>query len=463
MTLLVTLLLAGVALTAEAAPMSLEEAIRTALARNLDLARAALDVQRQTLALQSERQAFDVTVTPQGQVNTTGDDTDWRYGLRAEKRTVWGTELGLGADVSRYPDFVNEPWRSAVKVDLRQPLFRNFGPLVNQEGITAAGERLVAERRRWETRKADLIVEVVKAFETIARLTRQVACDQSMLDRAERLLELTRVRERQGRASPVDTLRVELQQGQARARLESHRETLYSSRRDLAELLGYTDDQALEVDASPVPDIALPPVATAVAMAFSNRLDYAQAIDNYRTAQRAVKLARRKLQPDVSLVGGTQRYGEGGDFRDSTALDQELWTVGLAGQMDLGRRRERTDVRISEVDEQAARELIRIKALSITREVQQALSAYRRARAELDIGGRNYEAAGARAELARRLFEMNRGDSFSVTDGENAYFEAEATLLGARAQACIAGYELLNTLGTLAETPHSLKPAPFHP
>jgi outer membrane protein TolC len=463
MTVLVTLLLAGVALTAEAAPLSLEEAIRTALARNLDLARAALDVHRQELALQSERQAFDVTVTPRGQVNASGDDTDWRYGLRAEKRTVWGAEFGLGADVSRYPDFVNDPWRSAVKVDLRQPLFRNFGRLVNEEGITAAGERLVAERRRWETRKADLIVEVVKAFETIARLNRQVACDQAMLERADRLLELTRVRERQGRASPVDTLRVALQQGQSRSRLETHRETLYSSRRDLAELLGYADDQALDVEASPVPDIDLPPATVAVTTAFSNRLDYAQAIDNYRGAQRAVKLARRKLQPDVSLVGGTQRYGAGGAFPDSTTLDQELWTVGLAGQMDLGRRRERTDLRLSEVDEQAARELIRIKALSVTREVQQALSAYRRARAELDIGGRNVEAAGARAELARRLFEMNRGDSFAVTDGENAFFEAESALLGARAQVCIAGYELLNTLGTLTETPSALKPAPFRP
>lgn len=201
----------------------------------------------------------------------------------------------------------------------------------------------------------------------------------------------------------------------------------------------------------------------AVQTALGNRLDYAQAIQDYHAALRGVKLARRRLQPDIDLVAGNQQYGQAAAFRESAELDRNLWTVGLAGQMDLNRRKDRTAVQISEVDVRAARETVGIRALSIAREVQQAVSAYRQARSDLTLAGRNYAAAEARSELARRLFEAGRGDSFSVTDAENAFGQAESVLLSARADVCVAGYNLLRLLGTLTECPADLKPSPLEP
>ena len=439
-------------------PLTLDAAIQTALRHNARLAYGGLAVERQRMGVTSARQEFDPELSPNGSVNDTESGTDWRYGIEARKKLLWGTEIGLGAEVARYPSFVDEAWRSAVKVDVRQPLFRNFGRLVNEEGITAAGDRLRAEERRWELQKADIIVEVVRSFETIIRLQKQTECDKAILERSEKLRELTRIRERQGRASHVDTLRIELLFGQAQSRQESHQEQLFSASRELTELLGYPPDKTLDLAVTPLPDLEVPAMESAIQTSLSNRLDYAQTLDDYRGLQRQVLLARHNLQPDLTLVAESQQYDQNNRFADTLDLNRNLWTVGLAGHTDLLQHRSRTAVTASEMDVQAGWDAITIKMRTLAREVQQAVSAYRQVRAEFAIAGRNYEAAQARAELARRLFEMGRGDNFTVSDAENAFVEAESTLLSTRANICVAGYTLLRTTGTLTEAPPSLKP-----
>ena len=88
----------------------------------------------------------------------------------------------------------------------------------------------------------------------------------------------------------------------------------------------------------------------------------------------------------------------------------------------------------------------------------QRLLNYRRAHAELGILERNLDHAAARLQLAQRLFEAGRGDNFSVTDAEQAFLDAESRLLTGRSDATLSGYQLLQSLGTLTETPDSLKP-----
>lgn len=439
-------------------PLALNDAIRMALDHNATLARGALAIERQRLGVESARSEFDLRLSPAGSVNNSDGDLDWHYGLRAEKKFLWGTEIGLGPVVDRYPAFVDDNWRSAFKVDVRQPLFRDFGTLVAGEGLTAAGERLTAERRRWELLKADTVVEVVRSFESIIRLRKQIDCDHMILDRTDRLRELTRIRERQGRSSRVDTLRIELLLGQAQSRLETHREELFSATRELTELLGLPADKDPDLAATPLPDLELPSIEQAVGTALSNRLDFAQAIDDGRRLKRQALLARRKLEPALFLMAENRQYDQGERFADSLDLNRNLWTVGLGGSMDLINSRERADVASAKLDVEDAWAATRIKARTVTREVQQAVSAYRQARTELAMAGRNVDSSQARSELARRLFEMGRGDTFAAADAENAFIEAEANLLATRARTCVAGFNLLRLLGTLADVHPSLKP-----
>ena len=439
-------------------PLDLPAALNRALAQNRTLAQRSLSLRSAGYGLDAARAEFGFSLRPDGGAERTQDQDAYRYGLVLGKKFLPGTEIQTGPRVDRTETDFGSSQRTSWRVDLRQPLFRNFGALVQGENVVQAQQRVRSARRDYEQQKAALVLQVVDTFESLIRLERQIAADEASLQRADKLYRLTRARERQGRATRVDTLRVELRRGEAQSRLESNRERLSSQRRDFAELLGQHPDTVFALEPPPLLELELPPVEDTVRIALAHRLDYAQTLQDYGDTLRGEKIARRGLWPDISLVARYESFDTSGDA--AVTGNDSLWAVGLAGETDLNQTRERSRLGQAVINRESARETIRIRELSITREVQQQSSAYRRALDELTIAERNHQLASQRARLARRLFELGRGDNFSVTDAEEALTQAEDRLLGARAEASLAGYRYLNTVGTLLEAPADLLPNP---
>ena len=451
-------ILLGVARAQAPTPLDLEQAIDRALTRNRELARSALGVRSTALGIQSAQAAFRLRLQPAGRASTDQGGSTLQAGLNAARTFQPGTELSVGGQQTEREDEAGDTDRRTVlRVNLEQPLFRDFGMLVNREPITRAEQQLRSARRGWEQDRADLVVQVVQTFENLIKLRQQIASDQASFQRMDKLYRLTVARERQGRASRVDTLRVELNRGQAQSRLEGNQERYATTRREFAELLGDPPDTEYALTAPPLLELNLPDPVSAVATALSNRLDYAQIRQDYEDAVRGVRLAEKNLQPALRLI---TRYERIEDDNAGAGFDEDQWSVGLAGDTELTRTAERARLGQASLSREAAAESVRIRELAIAREVQQLLSAYQRARSELGIADRNYKLAEDRARLARRLFERGRGDNFSVTDAEDALQDADNRRLNARAEASISGYQLLRGMGMLVEAPADLKPDP---
>lgn len=439
-------------------PLNLEQAIAQALEHNRELARSSLGLQSTAYGIQSAQAGFQLRLQPDGLASTDQDGSTMQYGLTAARTFLPGTELSVGGrQTERDTDGGTTDRRRSLQVNLTQPLFRDYGVLVNREPVTRAEQQLLQARRDWEQQRNDLVVEVVNTFENLIKLRQQIASDQASFQRMDKLYRLTKARELQGRASRVDTLRVELNRGQAQSRMEINQERYSFTTRDFAELLGAPPDTTYDLDPPPLLEFEAPPPDLAVATALSNRLDYATVLQSYDDAVRGVKIAEKALLPALSLITRYERL-DGNDT--SGGLDEDQWSVGLAGDTELTRSAERARLGQASLSREAALESIRIRELAITREVQQLLSAYHRARSELGIAERNYKLAEDRARLARRLFERGRGDNFSVTDAEDALSDADNRRLNARAVASISGYELLRGMGMLVEVPADLKPDP---
>lgn len=437
--------------------LDLPTALSMALTQNRELAQRARSIGNADLNLASARAEFGFSLRPDGGAQKTDDRDSYTYGLALGKKFIAGTELSAGPRVQWSETDSDSNTRTSWQVDLRQPLFRNFGALVQGEGLILANQRLRSAQRDYEQQKASLLLRVVEMFETLIRLDRQIESDAASLQRLDKLYRLTRARERQGRATRIDSLRVELRLGEAKSRLETSRERLSSQRRDFAELLGQPPDTLYTLEPPPLLDIEMLPPEDAVRVALSNRLDYAQAIQDYTDTVRGEKIARRGLLPDLSLVAHYESFDNSSDtFGDKQKGD--LWSLGISGDTDLNQSRERARLGQAVLTRESAIESIRIRELAITREVQQQITAYRRAIDEMHIAERNQQLAMQRAKLARRLFEIGRGDNFSVTDAEDALSDAENRRLTSRADASIAGYAYLNTLGTLLEAPAALRP-----
>lgn len=438
-------------------PIDIERAIEYALVQNRELVRSALAVDSSELGVRSARTEFQISLRPEASSGFSGDKNPRKYGLTASKKLIWGTELRMsGHELSDLGD--ENLHRSSIQLEIEQPIFRNFGTLIHGETTIQANNNLKSARRRFGMQKADLVVEVVTTYENIFRLEHQVRSDRKSFKRMDALCKLTRAKELLGRTTRIDTLRVELLRGQALSRLEANKKRLFSQERDFAELLGFPPDTVFDLKPTPVLDFTVPEFEEAVRVALQNRLDYAQVLQDHNDARRSVRLARKKLLPDLKLILRHKWFGEGQSASEARRFDENVWFFGITTGTDISAGKERVALTRAHIDETSALETIKIVELSIARQVQQHLLAYRRAQEESKLSEQNFHLAESRAKLARRLFELGRGENISVTDAEEAYWQAENQLFAARAESSISGYRMFRVLGTLSEVSEELKP-----
>ena len=442
----------------EVLPLTLEDAIARALEHNRQLLKGALDLQGYRLAADRARETVrGIRIAPEGSAGTGPDSDQWRAGLGAEATGPYGTRIAASAIAQQIEvDETPTRRRGEVRLEVEQPLFRNFGPLVRNEPLVAANETLLAARRAWERDRSALAVAVAELFESLIYLRHQIAGDEAFAARLERLYALAAARERQGRATRTEVLRMDLQRGEAALRLETERSQLAVQFQEFAELLGLPLETAFRLAPPDLLDLGESDAERALAVALDQRPDVAQALQDVATADRQALLARRNLLPDLRLTARQSTFGEGEDWSDAGRFDQDDWFVGLVADVDLNLRGARLDAARAEVDAEARRQVADIVRNRLALEVNSAWSAYRRTRAALDLAARNRELAANRAELARALFEAGRASADSVSDAEADLSQTELGELEAQRAASVSAYRLLHVLGTLVPVPREL-------
>ncbi len=437
--------------------IDLPQAIKYALVQNRGLARSALDVDSNTLGIAMAKAEFRLNIRPEVSLGLFDNQGSSRYGIGASKKLAWGTTLSVSSSIISDKNAGDNSYRAGLQLEIQQPIFRNFGTLIHGENLIQASNNLKTAQRRLELEKANLIIDVVQAYENILLLNRQVHSDQESSKRMDRLYRITKAKEFLGRTTRIDTLRVELLRGQALLRLQATQEHLSSAQRDFANLLGFPINKIFKL----VPTLTLKykvlEADEAINVALKNRLDYAQALQDHEDFYRGARISQRRLLPNMNLVARKEWVGERANLADASPRESK-WTFGVSFDMDFNLAKERAALGIAHNYLNSSSKAIEITELSIARQVHQQLLVYKRTQSELKIATRNLSLASSRAKLARRLFELGRGDNFSVTDAEEAFLQAENQLFSAQEEASLAGYRLSYILGTLIESPEVLKP-----
>ncbi len=444
--------------------LDLETAITLALDGNLRFALSALGTQQSRLNVAGAKNRYSLNLRPEivseavrvesGGAQTS-TDRQTLLGLTASKSTQFGTDFSL--DVQHALDSgTGNGLRWTVQVS--QPLLRRFGRLVNAEPLVAAHSALMAAERILIQQEADLVVEVVSSYQDVLRLGQQVEADRASQARIELLARVTGAKERLGRASRVDTLRVDLELGEVRSRLENTVEALALAQTDLAVLIGAPLDARFALAAAPALELELPSIAQAVQVALANRLDYAQSLQDLLDAKRNQAIARRGRLPDVAAFARYESAGLSAALQNQSGATDRSVMVGLTSGRDVFARDVRVDMARAALEATASARRVEILQQVVARSVQQAWLAYRRAGSQILLLERNLDHARSRRDLATRLFGIGRGDNFSVVDAEDAFARAERDLFSGRVDVTVEAHRLLRSLGTLVEAPERLRP-----
>ncbi|MCX7819075.1 MAG: TolC family protein [Kiritimatiellae bacterium] len=438
------------------APLTLDEAIATALAHNRTLAVGQLQVMRRALDVEAAQRQFDPTASPMAQGLGLGSDRQWTLGFQIVQPTRVGTRLNASAAViEREGTGASE---RTVSIGVEQPLFRRFGREVHEAALAEGREQYAAERRHWEQQRADLVLRLIECIEVLVRLEAQIGLERERAERLSDLVRLVRLRERQGRSTLADVIRMEQSLEEARARIAELDERREARRRELSDLLGVPLSPDRPLEPPPRLDAPLPTPELAVAIAISNRLDLAQAEADADAARRRGRLAQRRVWPDVSLSVSLRRTLYELDAGAIGEDERTDWFAGFAVDGFPWRAADRIARRQAVLDEIAADEAVAMRRDAIARQVLDALAFCRRAETEAAIAARSRELAEAQLRLVRRLYELGRGDAFALSDGETRYAAATQRAVETASTARLAAYALRHTLGTLVEHPAELKP-----
>jgi outer membrane protein TolC len=427
---------AGVLVAEE--PLRLEEAIEFAIEDNLSLTTAKLRDLFPELQQQIAGEAFAWQIQPRFRIESReGENGEARARLEAGKLGSYGTLFRARAEWIERMEGESGP---TAELTVEQPLFRRGGRLYTRRNVDRADYQRATSHRRLQQETEALVLRVVEAYTSAVYGRELEKQERAAVQRAEDLLRLVRIRRRQGRATPVDELEMDLLRRQAGLRLERVVDTNIQTLSQLAELMGRVPAQLPPLDPVEVPEEEFPDLGESETLARAHRLEREQALADYAEARRQLSLQQRELYPDVRVVA---RY------RPETRLEDEEWFAGVSGGQDLDLQITRLEIQQEQAAVQAALSRIAAVELRISREVRDVHSRLRAADRELLLARDQVRLSEERYRLARGLYPSGRVDAQSLRDAEEEWVRAQTELKDAVLERVRIRYQFWYTLGLL--------------
>ncbi|ATE65531.1 TolC family outer membrane protein [Rhizorhabdus dicambivorans] len=382
--------------------------------------------------------------------------TGARAGLRATDEDVGIARAQGLPDLSataQYNRFVKRSANSFTQpkksiggtVDATIPLYQ--GGFV-RNSIRAAKARVGQGRANLQATEGDVFAMVVSAYMDVIRDTEIVDFNANNVKVLETNLQASNDRFQVGDLTRTDVAQSEARLAGARANLQSAQANLDASRQNYLEVVGKFPDNL----APPPPLPGLPATSDdAVDMAVENNPDLVAAKEATRAAEYDIGVAEAQWMPRISAFGtgnyvdyqGTLAGGAAGIKQiDKTA------TVGLQAQIPLyqggepGARVRQAQARKSQaIEAQTAAER------AVIADARVAFSRYQAALGVIDSS----QAAVSANELALEGTRAEQGvgtrNVLDVLNAEQELLNARQTLVSAKRDAYVRGFELLAAMG----------------
>ncbi|MBI4626884.1 MAG: TolC family protein [Verrucomicrobia bacterium] len=403
--------------------LTLDDAIRLALANNQrvkvsafdpDIARANLlaEYGRFDPALTFRRShsenEFPVATSPLVTQLTQTDD----YSLSLDGATPWGLTYSLGAIANHERGTFNRFSDSFITfggVSITQPLLRGFG-----FGASLAGVRVAKANRGisdWQHRQTviDTVTSVILAYNNLVQARDNLRIARLSRELAAQLLSDNEKRNRIGSLSDADVI-------QARARVANREESILFAERgardienQLRLLIGETAfaNTGAPIEITPLPPAAEPAVNPAddLKRAYDLRPDYQAARLGVTIQRTNSALAQNQLLPRVDFVGSYGYNGSDRDFAASRAQvrneDNRAYSAGVVVRVPLAFAEGRGRARAARLGlRQTEADLSRIE-----RDIAVAVSA---AAGQIETTGQRVAATRSAYELAQQALDAEQ-------------------------------------------------------
>ena len=385
-----------------------------------------------------------------GDTDFTESDQDASASASLTKILHHGGRLSLDGTTQWNAIAGDGEFSSSVSVRLIQPLLRGFGWLTTHEPLIQAERSLVYAIRAFELFREDLSIDVASRYYSVVGLQQAIDNLEANFDRfvfarrqAEAVFAL-------GSTTELDILRARREELNAENQVLEAKENYQLAVDELKIFLGLPVDQPVTIIATEPTLIEVDyELQSAVEIAFANRLDYLTRQDQVEDLERAVRLARDGMRPDLDLDA---RFGLAGDpspgFGDQQ-VDEESWSVGLTFDPLLNRVDEKNAHRAAQISHDRALRALDLFEQNLMIEIRRSFRELKRRRSSLDIQEELIVDQERRLKVANLRFEAGDVGNRDVVEANQDLLDARNALIGEKVNYEIARLRLLRQLGIL--------------
>lgn len=453
--------------------LTLQDVLRLALERNLDLKAQQLDTRASDAEINKAYGLYDPTLEleyAEGEsrqrlnlqfYNAQSKDRYRNFNLGVSQKLPTGADIRVDFTNTRSdqdpPPGMNPSYEGDVTFSLVQPLLKGFGSTVTEQDILFAvkGREIAVEDLR---ESAFLVLADTRdTYFEVLRLRDNVRYREASVALAASLLEENRARVRAGVLPRVDELEAEFGLKQReRDLLDAERE--YRDALDgLALLLDIKGGIAL-VDKQPdIPEIE-PNLSKGYGEALAKRPDVQRRLRNIERLELQSRIARNALLPSLDLSASYGHRGLGEDYsdnlRDLGSDDFRNWEVGLTLSYPLGNREARHEYRRSEFERKGREAQLSQLKNQVRTEVQAAIRLLRVSRKKIDVTASELDFAEEKLRTLLKRKEVGLATTRQVLEGEEDYALAQTDQSAALSDYNKAVTEYLKVTGQLLEQEH---------
>lgn len=411
-------------------PLTLNEAIRMAVERNLDVRAELYNPAQFEADINLYRSIYDPLLSLQtnytdssaASVSPVGQTLSLNSSISQQLWTGGKAELSFNnKNISAIT--TSGSWQTEIGASISQPLLKNVGREATEININISRSLKFASLERFNTLLLSTVAKVRTEYYKLYSLREERDVKKVSLELARKILSETQARVKAGVLPAMEVLNAEF--GAATREKELiDAELAVSNQVDVLRLLLQLDAAAGEVQT-----VDLPPrdrydaVESDAIQKALNRPDIREQKRNLELNELQTRNFSQKSRPDLTLTASTQLTGIDSAYQRNLdkvlTFDYPVWSVGLNFSYPLGNGAAENDYRKSRLKTEQVSLQLRSLEESATNDVRAALRGVITGYKQIDVADRGKVFAEERLKAFIRKNEVGLATTKDVLDVEN--------------------------------------------
>jgi len=327
---------------------------------------------------------------------------------------------------------INPSYTTEPKITITQPLFRDFGIIVNKADIIVAQNNRLQSGASFKDTVMDVISKAKIAYYNYIFYLENYAIAKLSLERAQHLLEINKARYQKGLISSVDLLETEAAVAQREKTVLTAEAQVKKAEDDLKLITNLVDDPEVwnaKVELIDKPAFIVEEVDLLQSLkdAFEYRPDYYSAKIDLKSRNIKIVSAKNALLPTVDLAGSFGLNGLGKDYQDALKKvnsDYTDWSVGVKFSLPWGSGdRAKYDQRQLE----KAQALLAFKRLeqNIILEIRDKVRLAKTQKQQVDVAKLSQEKEAQNYEAQKERYAAGQVSTHDMLDYQDKLSQAE--------------------------------------